>query len=134
MGARRPRLKAARRSRAQALHVVDLAMSVEAQLQILERLVPHLAQHGCDISAQDGARELMRYFDASSDESGEPTEMTYERRALRRAYARLREQLNAIAEGRSGVLPVDEVGCFTRFYREHRLRIDAGQKTFRRPD
>lgn len=110
-------------------------MSVESQLRTLEQLVPYLAEHGCDVSAQDGARELMRYFDESADDRDPGTaEMAYERRALRRAYARLREQLNAIAEGRSGVLPVDEVGCFTRFYREHKLRIDAGQKTFRRRD
>lgn len=112
-------------------------MSVESQLEILERLVPHLAQHGCDASAQDGARELMRYFDESADDRAEPGagEFTYERRALRRAYARLREKLKEITEGRSGVLlPMDEVGCFTRFYREHRLRIDAGQKAFPRRD
>lgn len=108
-------------------------MSIESQLQTLERLVPHLAQHGCDSSAQDGARELIRYFDESAREV-DAGETGYERRALRRAYARLREQLKAIAEGRSGVLPVGEVGCFTRFYREHRLRIDAGQKSFRRTD
>src|SRR5437667_220672 len=36
---------------------------VESQLSSLERLVPHLTQHGCDISAQDAARALMRYFD-----------------------------------------------------------------------
>ncbi len=107
-------------------------MSVESQLRTLERLVPHLAAHGCDVSAQDGARALMRYFDESADQG--LGEMDYERRALRRAYARLREQLKAIAEGRSGVLPVDEVGCFTRFYREHKLRIDAGQKPLRRRD
>lgn len=36
---------------------------VESQLTSLERLVPHLMQHGCDISAQDAAQSLMRYFD-----------------------------------------------------------------------
>ena len=36
---------------------------VESQLSSLERLVPHLTQHGCDISAQDAARALIRYFD-----------------------------------------------------------------------
>ncbi len=108
-------------------------MSIESRLETLERLVPHLAQHGCDISAQDGARELIRYFDQLAREI-EAAESGYERRAMRRAYGRLREQLNAIAEGRLRVLPGDEVGCFIRFYREHRLRIDAGQKNFRRAD
>jgi hypothetical protein len=60
MGARDGSLKRAASSRAHALHVVDFAMSIEAQLQTLERLIPHLAQHGCDVSAQDGARARLR--------------------------------------------------------------------------
>ena len=108
-------------------------MSMESQLETLQRLVPHLARHGCDVSAQDGARELMRYFDAY----GEPPvvgELAYERRALHRAYTSLRDRLTEIAEGRSRHLSVDAVATFTRFYREHMLRIDTGQKAFRRGD
>jgi hypothetical protein len=90
---------------------------VESQLASLERLVPHLTQHGCDISAQDAARSLMRYFD-SSELSQEKT--------LASAYAEVRGRLKDIAEGRSGYLPISKVQTFTRFYREQMLRSEPG--------
>ena len=104
---------------------------VESQLTSLERLVPHLLQHGCDISAQDAARALMRYFDESRPSgSGDreddlPDLLQRENRALGSVYAELRGQLKDIAEGRSGSLPIEKVAAFTRFYREHMLRAAA---------
>lgn len=89
---------------------------VESQLAGLERLVPHLTQHGCDINAQDAARALMRYFD---------TDLSQEDKALAGAYAELRARLKDIAEGRSGFLPIGKVAAFTRFYREQMLRAEA---------
>lgn len=91
---------------------------VESQLASLERLVPHLTEHGCDISAQDAARTLMRYFDAAA--------LAQEDKALRSTYAELRDKLKAIAEGRSGHLSVDQVATFSRFYREQMLRAEIG--------
>ena len=93
------------------------SLRIESQLGSLERLVPHLTQHGCDVSAQDAARSLMRYFDASRD--------AREDKALATAYAELRRQLQDIAEGRSGSLPTGKVAIFTRCYREHLLRAQA---------
>ena len=90
---------------------------VESQLASLERLVPHLTQHGCDISAQDAARSLMRYFDSS--------ELSQEHKALASAYAEVRGRLKEIAEGRSGYLPISKVQTFTRFYREQMLRAES---------
>jgi hypothetical protein len=87
---------------------------VESQLANLERLVPHLTQHGCDISAQDAAQTLMRYFDDSRP--------AREDKALASAYDDLRRRLKDIAEGRSGRLPMSNVAVFTRCYREHLLR------------
>ena len=87
---------------------------VESQLANLERLVPHLTQHGCDISAQDAAQTLMRYFDDSRP--------AREDKALASAYDELRRRLKDIAEGRSGRLPMSHVAVFTRCYREHLLR------------
>ena len=87
---------------------------VESQLASLERLVPHLSQHGCDMSAQDAAQALMRYFDDSRP--------AREDKALARAYDDVRHQLKDIAEGRSGRLPMREVATFTRCFREHFLR------------
>ena len=90
---------------------------VESQLAGLERLVPHLTRHGCDISAQDAARTLMRYFDDAR--------LTHEDRTLAVAYDELRERLKDIADGRSGRLPTSKVAAFTRFYREHMLRTES---------
>ena len=87
---------------------------VESQLANLERLVPHLTQHGCDMSAQDAAQSLMRYFDDSRP--------ARENKALASAYDELRRRLKDIAEGRSGRLPMSNVAVFTRCYREHLLR------------
>lgn len=92
----------------------------ESQLASLERLVPHLTQHGCDISAQDAAQSLMRYFDDSRH--------AREDKALAGAYDELRRRLKAIAEGRSGSLPISKVAIFTRCYREHLLRSEGAKK------
>lgn len=90
---------------------------VESQLASLERLVPHLTQHGCDISAQDAAQSLMRYFDDSCPPR--------EDKALAGAYDEVRRTLKDIAEGRSGRLPISKVAAFTRCYREHLLRAES---------
>jgi hypothetical protein len=90
---------------------------VESQLESLERLVPHLTQHGCDMSAQDAAQVLMRYFDASR--------LAREDKAIALAYDDVRRRLKDIAEGRSGRLPISHVAVFTRCLREHLLRGGA---------
>jgi ribosomal protein S15P/S13E len=90
---------------------------VESQLSNLERLVPHLTQHGCDISAQDAARALMRYFDKA--------DLSQEDKALESAYAEVRGRLKDIADGRSGLLTISKVAAITRFYREHMLRNES---------
>ncbi|HVL37120.1 MAG TPA: hypothetical protein VM489_15730 [Burkholderiales bacterium] len=90
---------------------------VESQLTTLERLIPHLTQHGCDISAQDAARTLMRCFDTA--------QLAQEHRLLAGAYEQLRGRLKDIAEGRSGYLPIEQVAEFTRCYREHLLRVES---------
>ena len=89
---------------------------VESQLASLDRLVPHLSEHGCDITAQDAARSLMRYFDAAA--------LARNDKFVSISYARLRDKLEAIAEGRPQRLPVDQVACFSRLYREQMLRAE----------
>jgi len=91
---------------------------VESQLASLDRLVPHLTEYGCDISAQDAARSLMRYFDAAA--------LAQNDKVVGTTYAGLRDTLKAIAEGRSGRLPVDQVATFSRLYREQMLRAEIG--------
>ncbi len=91
---------------------------VESQLASLDRLVPHLVEHGCDITAQDAARSLMRYFDDAA--------LARDDKFVGMSYAGLRDQLAAIAEGRARRLPVDQVAQFSRLYREQMLRAEAG--------
>src|SRR5687768_11399199 len=38
---------------------------IEAQLATLERILPHLRQHGADADAKSAARAVMRYFDTA---------------------------------------------------------------------
>ena len=90
---------------------------VELQLASLERLVPHLTQHGCDISAQDAAHTLMHYFDTVN--------LRQEDKTLAKAYAEVRGRLKEIAEGRSGLLPIGKVAAFSRLYREQMLRAES---------
>lgn len=100
---------------------------VESQFASLERLVPHLTQHGCDISAQDAARSLMRYFDDSA--------AAREDKALASAYGEVRRKLKDIADGRAGQLPSSKVALFIRCYREHLLRAElVAQRAARRLD
>ncbi|HEX6268489.1 MAG TPA: hypothetical protein VFZ81_16500 [Burkholderiales bacterium] len=91
---------------------------LESQLASLDRLVPHLTEHGCDISAQDAARSLIRYFDAAA--------LARHDKFVGTTYASLRDELAAIAEGRSRRLPVDQVAAFCRLYREQLLRTEIG--------
>jgi hypothetical protein len=91
---------------------------VESQLASLDRLVPHLTEYGCDISAQDAAQSLMRYFDAAA--------LARNDKFVGSSYAILRDRLKAIAEGREKRLPVDQVAAFCRLYREQMLRSETG--------
>ena len=91
---------------------------VESQLASLDRLVPHLIEHGCDICAQDAARSLIRYFDAAA--------LARSDKFVGTTYAGLRDRLQAIAEGREKRLPMVEVAAFSRLYREQMLRSEAG--------
>jgi hypothetical protein len=90
---------------------------LESQLASLDRLVPHLTEYGCDISAQDAAQSLMRYFDAAA--------LARQDKFVGSSYASLRDRLKAIAEGREKRLPVDQVAAFCRLYREQMLRTEA---------
>ena len=92
---------------------------VESQLASLDRLVPHLTEHGCDISAQDAARSLIGYFDAAA--------LAQNDKVVGNTYAGLRSRLEAIAAGRSGRLPMDQVAAFCRLYREQMLRAEIGK-------
>jgi hypothetical protein len=116
MGAARRCLKQQRHDDCMSLIPAMNLYRVESQLASLDRLVPHLSEHGCDISAQDAARSLMGYFDHAA--------LARSDKFVGISYASLRDKLAAIAEGRARRLPMDQVTSFSRLYREQMLRAE----------
>jgi hemerythrin-like domain-containing protein len=117
---------------------------IEAKLALLEKLVPHLRQAGCDEQARQAAQSVMRYFDtaganhhhdedadlfpmlraaagaAGRDEVGAALyELESEHQSMDRQYSRLREQLAAVAAGESARLEPEDVEQFAWIYRRH---------------
>jgi len=91
---------------------------VERMLALLERLAEHLEHHGADTTARDAARDVMRYFDLAAPHHHEDEErhvlpalraqgqgaladrIHADHEVMAGAWARLRLDLQAIAEGR----------------------------------
>lgn len=114
---------------------------IEQQLRMLEKLLDHLPRHGADTQAQQAATAVMRYFDTAGhhhhcDEEEDLFPLLRRRtaeiaplldalgaehREMENAWAALREQLAAVAQGQGG-LAVDVVAAFSRRYREHIAR------------
>jgi hemerythrin-like domain-containing protein len=116
---------------------------IEAQLATLERLVTHLCAHGCDDSAREAARAVMRYFDTAAEHHHRDEEedlfpalrrhalgaredvmaslddLEREHAGMSQAYGALREQLRAIAEDGAARLDIEQVGRFAWRYRSH---------------
>jgi hemerythrin-like domain-containing protein len=128
--------------------------SIETQLSALERLVEHLAKHGCDFEARSAAQGLLRYFDTSGalhhqDEDqdlfpllrvsaarlGHPEvaaaidELEREHATMDRQWKRLRKELGAVATG-EGRLDVEDVVRFAWLYRRHIDRESAAVLPF----
>lgn len=117
---------------------------IEEQLRALERLVPHLAECGCDEPARVAADAVMAYFDTAGkdhqlDEDehlfplvralaatrGHPVvcatlyELESEHATIDKLYAALRQQLQDIGEARSSRLDAGEVERFAWIHRRH---------------
>lgn len=124
---------------------------IERQLSTLERLLPHLAAHGCDEQARQAAVNILRYFneagphhhadeeqdlfpallDAAEGDDAERTNVLVavllaEHREMNRMWAELRPWLAAIATGESVQLGRDRVAEFCALYRRHIL-TEEGQ-------
>lgn len=120
------------------------------QCATLRRLVPHLAGAGADAEAQEAARAVLRYFDRASPQHHQDEEedlfpallesmagsdavcireltksLAADHRTLQAAWARLRDPLLAVAEGRSAGLPAAEVEAFVALNEAHGAREDA---------
>ncbi len=123
---------------------------IEKQCQTLLRLQPHLTLHGSDGAAQEAASAVMRYFDTAARHHHEDEEcdlfaalheavagsdavcihaltgsLVAEHRVLESLWARLREQLEAIARGEPVLLPAQAVDDFVARYRGHIRKEDT---------
>jgi hemerythrin-like domain-containing protein len=120
---------------------------VRRMLALLGRLRAHLADHGADAPAREAARDVMRYFDLAAplhhqDEerhvfpvlaaSGDPAlaalahELTDEHRRMATDWARVRADLDAIAQGLE--VPSEHVArwlAFDALHARHAAREDG---------
>ncbi len=117
---------------------------VERQCQTLQRLQPHLREHGGDDQARQAAQAVLRYFDTAARDHHADEEIDLfpalleavagsdaiclrqlietllaEHRAIERRWQALRQQLDAIAQGRSAALPDQAVADFIAAYGAH---------------
>ena len=122
---------------------------IEAQLATLERLVPHVAAHGCDAAACEAAQAVMRYFDTAGeahqrdeDEDLFPLvraaaacngrkeiaatlyELEREHVNMDQLYSQVRAQLAAIVAGEAALLDAGLVMRFAWIHRRH-MRLEA---------
>jgi hemerythrin-like domain-containing protein len=114
---------------------------IEDRLQILERLLDHVRQHGLDQQARQAAANVIRYFDTAGEHHHEDEErdvfpalrsrgadartlelvarLERDHERMRVLWHALREPLNAIADGASVTLDPAAVDRDELRYREH---------------
>ena len=117
---------------------------IETQLAMLERLVAHVAQHGCDIEAREAARFIMRYFDTAGaqhhrDEnedlfpllrrkaaelqrpevSAVINELERDHETMDLQWSRLRAQLDALTRSADALLGAGDIAGFAWLNRRH---------------
>ncbi len=128
-------------------------LRVADQCATLQRLVPHLAQHGADARARSAAARVLRYFDTAArdhhaDEEVElfpaliesmagsdavclheiTAALTAEHRVLERHWSSLRTVLERIVRNAADaaiVLDADAVDAFTGLYARHIEREES---------
>jgi hemerythrin-like domain-containing protein len=123
---------------------------IQDQIATLEKMVPHLAQAGCDDAARAAARAVMRYFDSAGAQHHQDEEqdlfpllrryagergrddvlaaldvLAREHRTMDEVYARIRARLADVAEARSPRLDIEQVAHFAWIYRRHIMREEA---------
>ena len=115
---------------------------IEERLDVLQRLLPHLAAHGCDDQARQAAANVMRYFDTAGEFHHEDeeanlfpalaarmpndervlelmTRLRWEHEMMRALWKSLRAELQPIAEGMSANLGPELAEKFSARYRQH---------------
>ena len=117
---------------------------VERQCQTLQRLPPHLLDHGSDEQARQAAQAVLRYFDTAARDHHADEEMDLfpalleavagsdavclrdliltlltEHRDIEQQWQHLRQALAAVALGQSAALPDQAVAAFVSAYAAH---------------
>jgi len=115
---------------------------IEDRLQVLQRLLEHLPQYGCDEQAQQAAANVMRYFDTAGAHHHEDEEkdlfprlaghaaadpplralieaLRDDHRIMREAWQALRQPLEGVCEGRCERIEAEAVHRFSTLYRAH---------------
>jgi len=123
---------------------------VQRQCQTLQRLLPHVAQHGADEAARQAAVAVMRYFDTAAVDHHADEEVDLfpalreslagsdavcvvalidalrgEHRQLEAHWQALRAQLSALAAGDASALQADTTARFIDAYDQHIAREDS---------
>lgn len=123
---------------------------IRLQCETLGRLAAHLPLHGCDAEAQQGASNVMRYFDSAGRHHREDEEqdlfpsmilaaegegarrttllisqLEQEHRKIEAIWLRLRDTLEDIAHGEAKMLDAIEVSRFCALYRAHMMLEEA---------
>ena len=117
---------------------------IHDRLSTLERLVPHLASHGCSPDARAAAANILRYFNTAAVHHHEDEEhdlfpallaaapaegraalqetiarLLDEHQRMFAAWAALRSDLEAIQAGSADTLNAETVTAFCSLYRDH---------------
>lgn len=123
---------------------------VSSQCETLQRLVAHLASHGCDLQARQAATAVMRYFDTSARHHHEDEEVDLfpallesmagsdavclreltssliaDHRELEQHWRNLRRQLALVAGGQAAKLAGEDVTDFVDLYDQHIAREES---------
>ncbi len=110
------------------------------QCATLQKLMQHLPMHGCDTQAQQAAQAILRYFDTAGRHHHQDEEedlfpllrasgnddaarliqqLLDEHKHMDALWSKLRQQLQAIAEGKSDSLERIAVADFSLAYGKH---------------
>ena len=115
---------------------------IEERLDVLQRLIVHLAAHGCDNEARQAAANVMRYFDTAGEFHHEDeevnlfpalaarmpnderlrelvTRLRWEHEIMRALWKSLRAELKPISEGTAADLGPELAEKFSARYRQH---------------
>ncbi|MCW7538751.1 hemerythrin domain-containing protein [Aquabacterium sp. A7-Y] len=122
---------------------------VERSLRLLQRLLAHLREHGCDPAARDAARDVLRYFDLAAPQHHRDEELHVfprllsdaaptlreavarlldEHREMDRLWIAIRPGLQALADGSRTTLEAQAEADAARFLAVHEAHLATEER------